>query len=249
MLVDGRTAVVTGAGSGIGRAAALLLASHGARVVVADLNAEGGEATAREIQDSGGEALFVQTDVSARPDVERLIAKVQERYARLDVMVNAAGILDRMPVLEQRDDVWDRLFAVNVKGVYLCSQAAAREMVRQGGGSIVNVSSGGAFQPLPELACYAATKAAVIAFSKVLALEVGRGGAVRVNVVAPGATDTPMARAGATDEEMAARSRRFLYGRHLRPEEVAQAILFLASDAGSGITGQVIHVNGGTYMP
>lgn len=250
MQLEGKTAVVTGAASGIGRATVLLFARQGARVVAADQDAAGGEGVVREVREAGGEALFVQTNVSSRPDVEGLVSAALERFVRLDVMVNAAGILTHMPVVDHRDDVWDRLFAVNMKGVYLCSQAAARQMAQQGSGSIINISSGGAFQPLPGLACYAATKAAVIAFSKVLALEVGRGGAVRVNVVAPGPTDTPMSRgSGMSEEDLAKRSRNFLYGRYLMPEEVAQALLFLASDASSGITGQVIHVNGGTYMP
>jgi 3-oxoacyl-[acyl-carrier protein] reductase len=257
--LDGRVAVVTGAGSGIGRAAAEALAGAGAVVVCADLDGDAATGTAATIADAGGAAQGVAADVTRAEDVERLVTDAVADHGRLDVMANIAGIMFERPVLETEEADLDRVLAVNLKGVFLGCRAAARVMVGQGTGSIVNMSSGAIDIPAPKLAAYGVAKAGVAQLTRVLATEVGRSG-VRVNAVAPGFVLTAMtsrhftAPDGTVDEERkAAVTAGFGRVAPLRrigePEDVAGTVLFLASDASSYMTGQILRPNGGVAMP
>ncbi len=256
--IDGRVAVVTGAASGIGRAVALALARTGARVLGADVDAAGLEATAAQGREEGLALAAAPTDVTRREEFEALAGRAVAEHGRLDVMVNVAGILRVAPVLELGEADLDRVLAVNTKGVLFGCQAAARAMLERGAGSIVNVASSAAFEPLPGLAAYSISKAGVVALTRVLAAEVSRQG-VRVNAVAPGMIDTPMAGHrfrrpdGSMEPEqreamLAAIRERNPLGVEGRPEDVANAVLYLASDASRYVTGQVLHPNGGRPM-
>jgi len=252
----GRSAVVTGAASGIGRATAAALAAAGARVALADVDEAGLGETAAAI--GAAAALVVRTDVSKRSEVESLVARASAAFGRLDVMANVAGILHERAVTETEEADLDRVLAVNLKGVFFGCQAAARAMAPQRSGSIVNVSSSAAFEPYPTLSAYSMSKAAVVALTRVLAAELGASG-VRVNAVAPGAVETPMGLARARrpdgsfdpaerDKMLALMRSRCPLGITGAPEDVAAAIVFLASDGARYMTGQVLHPNGGRPM-
>jgi len=252
----GRSAVVTGAASGIGRATAAALAAAGARVALADGDEAGLGETAAAI--GAAAALVVRTDVSKRSEVESLVARASAAFGRLDVMANVAGILHERAVTETEEADLDRVLAVNLKGVFFGCQAAARAMAPQRSGSIVNVSSSAAFEPYPTLSAYSMSKAAVVALTRVLAAELGASG-VRVNAVAPGAVETPMGLARARrpdgsfdpaerDKMLALMRSRCPLGITGAPEDVAAAIVFLASDGARYMTGQVLHPNGGRPM-
>lgn len=256
--LTGRTAVVTGAGGGIGREAALTLAAAGANAVVADLNEAGLSETVKMIQADGGKALAVPTDVAKRRDVDALVEKAKASFGSVDVMANIAGIIRNSLVAETKEEDLDAILAVNLKGVYFGCAAAARVMVAQKRGSIINVASAGMDFPAPTLAPYAMTKSAVAMLARVLATEVGPYG-VRVNSIAPGFTDSPMTQRwftrpdGTVDTEKrdalwktrAAQAPLNAIG---EPMDQALAILYLASDASKFMTGQVLRVNGGVSM-
>jgi len=240
-----RVAIVTGASRGIGRAIALALARQGARVVTA---ARGDHATAvaGEIAAAGGQAVAASVDVTDAASVAAMVAETLERFGRVDVLVNNAGITrDRLMLRMKRED-WDAVVRTNLTAAFTCTQAVLRPMVKQRGGRIISISSvvgqaGNAGQ-----ANYAATKAGLIGFSKSLALEVASRG-VTVNVVAPGLIETDMTRA-LPEEARKTWAEKVPLGRVGTPEDVAVAVCFLASDEASYITGQVIAVNGGLYM-
>jgi 3-oxoacyl-[acyl-carrier protein] reductase len=225
----GKVAIVTGAASGIGAATRKVLQDVGALVVGADI-ADG-------------------VDVSDRSQVDALVADTVAKHGRLDVLANVAGIYARGDVLSLTDDDIDRIFAVNLKGTLYCCQAAARVMIEQGSGSIINVASGAIDTGASGTCAYAMSKAAVVQLTRNLATEVGRRG-VRVNVVAPGWIETPMTEA--TDDFEAMKdmmSKMQPIRRTGRPEDIANTILFLASDASSFMTGQILRPNGGVQMP
>ncbi|MFE0476421.1 SDR family NAD(P)-dependent oxidoreductase [Streptomyces sp. NPDC058947] len=246
--LTGRTAFVTGAASGIGRASAVLLAEAGATVHCADRDAEGLHTTATLIEDTGGTAHTHLLDVTDRARLRQAVTSC----ARLDVLAAVAGIMHSSPVLETRDEDLDRVLAVNFKGVLYACQEAARLMIARGTpGSIVTMASGAVDTGAPGLLCYGAAKAAVIQLTKTLATEVGRLG-IRVNAVAPGWIRTPMTdrhdgEAQARTE--AAMTRMSPLRRVGEPEDVAHAVLHLASDASAFTTGQIIRPNGGVAMP
>ena len=257
--VDGKTAVVTGAGSGIGRASALALAGAGAHVVCADIDADTAATTAADIGAAGGRAESVALDVSRRLDVDALAERVAAERGGIHVWCNIAGIMVEGPFLDAPEDDLDRILAVNLKGVFFGCQAAGRVMVTQPeGGSIINASSAAADAPSPNIVSYAVCKAGVVQMTKSLAVEIGRRH-VRVNAVAPGFVLTGMTSRyfvrpdGTVDEAMqeavVAPMRKHTPLRTIgEPEDIAAAVLYLASDASRFMTGQVLRPNGGVAM-
>jgi len=239
-----KVAIVSGAGSGIGREIALLFAGEEAIVSVADYVTEKGEETVRQIRQGGGEAIFIKADVSRASDAERIVKQTVEKYGRLDILCNNAGILGEVaPVGEASEENWDRVIAVNLKSVFLCSRYAVREMVKRGGGVIINSSSTMGLVGLPGNTAYSASKGAIIQFTKTMALEYASSN-IRVNCICAGWIDTPM---NEILEEQIIRwiVRETPVGRLGKAEEVAQAALYLASDESSFVTGTALVVDGG----
>jgi NAD(P)-dependent dehydrogenase (short-subunit alcohol dehydrogenase family) len=247
--LEGKRALITGGASGIGRATALLFAREGAAVAVADLDAGGGEAVAQAIRDAGGRALSVRCDVSQAADCERAVQRAVDEFGGLDVLFNNAGIIRRASVLATSEAEWDRVMAVNVKSVYLMSRSAIPHMVRAGGGAIVNTGSGWGLVGGRDAVSYCASKGAVVNMTRAMALDHGPQN-VRVNCVCPGDTDTPMLRnearqLGASDAEFLADAAQRPLQRIGTPEDIARAVLYLASDAAAFVTGATLVVDGG----
>jgi NAD(P)-dependent dehydrogenase (short-subunit alcohol dehydrogenase family) len=246
--LDGKVAVITGAGSGIGRVAASLFAAEGARVVVADVVADHADAAVAEIVDAGGSALAVTVDVSDEAQVAAMVAAAVSTFGGLHVMFNNAGIFpdDDGGILDTPPETWQRVMDVNLKGVWLGCRAAVPAMLDSGGGSIVNVAS---FVALVGAAtaqmAYTASKGGVLAMTRELAVEYARKG-IRANSICPGPIETPLLAELLSDPER--RQRRLVHipiGRFGRPEEIARAALFLASDDASFVTGSALVVDGG----
>lgn len=247
MLLEGKVALVTGSASGIGRACALRMAREGARIAVSDIDVSGGEETVRLIEGAGGEAIFVQTNVVKASEVEALVQAAVDAFGGLDIAVNNAGVGGNMGNADQLEEGdWDFVMDVNVKGVWLCTKYEIPRMLERGGGSIINVASLAGLAGFRGNAAYAASKHAVIGFTKSVALEHAREG-IRVNAICPGFTETPMV-AELVDAvpRMAEATRRSSPMRRLgRPEEVADTVLFLASDMSSFINGHALAIDGG----
>jgi NAD(P)-dependent dehydrogenase (short-subunit alcohol dehydrogenase family) len=234
-------AFVTGAGQGIGRAVATRLSAEGAAVAVVDLQAQ----TAQQVAAGLPRAVALQLDVADPEQVERAVRAVVAQFGAVDIVANIAGIFGRVaPVREQTLEDWQRVLGVNLDGTFLCARAALGGMLERGWGRIVNVASGQALRPRANIAPYAASKAAVIGFTKALALEVASGG-VTVNAVMPGVTDTAMPRDHGSEERLREQGRRNPMGRIGQPEDVAGVVAFLASEDARYITGQTVAVNGG----
>ena len=257
--LDGRVAVVTGAGSGIGRASAMMLAGAGATVVCADVDEARAKDTAAAVVDAGGSARGDGVDVTSSVDVDDLVQRAVRDHDHLDVMCNIAGIMHNSLVVDTEDEDLDRVLAVNLKGVFYGCRAAARVMTKQGSGSIVNMSSGAIDTPAPTIGCYAITKAGVAQMTKTLAVEIGESG-VRVNAIAPGWIVTGMTGRHFTNPDGSIDEQRFqavsapmrnaaALKRVGRPEDIAYAVLYLASDASSFMTGQILRPNGGLSIP
>ena len=244
MSLEGKSAVVTGSASGIGREIALTLAANGASVAVADRNLEGAETVARHIAESGGTAQAVQADVTVSAQVDSLVASAVGAYGSLDVLVNVAGFGFNSPIVDMSEDDWDLVLGVNLKGQFLCARAAARRMLEQGtGGRIINIASTAANNARYAGGAYCAAKAGVVQLTKVLALELG-GHGITANAVGPGFTETP-ATVESSDEYRTNFLAQVPAGRSGRTSDVANAVLFLASPEAEYVNGQVIYVDGG----
>jgi 2-keto-3-deoxy-L-fuconate dehydrogenase len=249
MRLAGKVAVITGGGSGIGRAAALLFAREGARVAIVDLNAAGAAETAAMIADAGGEAMTAVSDVGEPGTADRDAAAIRARFGRIDILLAAAGFSVGGTVLTTSPEDWDRVFRANVGGTWLWARAVIPIMREQGGGSIVTTASQLALAGGQGNAAYIAAKGAILSLTRTMALDFAADN-IRVNALVPGAIDTPMLRRSfgrAADPQAAERKSvtRHPLARLGRPEEVAEAALFLASDAASFTTGTTIAVDGG----
>jgi 3-oxoacyl-[acyl-carrier protein] reductase len=247
MKLEGKTAIVTGSRRGIGRAIALALAKEGANVTVSDINQEDCQKVVGEIEKLGRKGLAVRCDVTSTPEVEELVKKTVTEFGKLDILVNNAGIISYKPFLELTDDDWDKTLGVNLKGQFLCARAAAREMIKNQWGRIINIasiSSGGCGIAFPLIAHYTASKGGVTALTEALALELTAKG-INVNAICPGAIDTDMTKGAKESGQLEPVLLRIPKGRLGQPEEIAHLAVFLASEEASYITGAAIVVDGG----
>jgi NAD(P)-dependent dehydrogenase (short-subunit alcohol dehydrogenase family) len=245
----GKVALITGAASGIGRASAQLFAREGAAIAVVDMNENGGRQVVQDITASGGRALLVTADVTDSAQCRRTVSDVEREFGALHVLFNNAGIIRRASVLELSEADWERVMDVNVKSIFLMSKFAIPLMRKSGGGSIINTASGWGLAAGPKAVAYCASKGAVVLLTKAMAIDHG-GQNIRVNCICPGDTDTAMLRSEA--QQLGANPDRFLQeaaarplGRVGKPEEIAEAALYLASDAASFVTGTALVVDGG----
>ena len=245
--LEGKVALVTGGASGIGRATALTFAREGAKLVIADMNADGGQQTVHRIAEQGGEAIFVRTDVSQAVEVQALISQAVATYGRLDCAHNNAGISGggRALTAEYPEETWHQVIAVNLTGVWFCMKYEIPQMLQQGGGVIVNTASVAGLIGGRGIAAYAASKHGVVGLTKTAALEYAQQ-RIRVNCVCPGVIHTPMTERGLNNPERRARIiASEPMGRIGTPEEVAEAVVWLCSDAASFVTGHTMTVDGG----
>lgn len=250
MELNRRVAIITGAGSGIGRATARLFAREGALVVTADLQAEAGEETVQLIRETGGESIFVRTDVSKSGDVMHLVQTAVERYGRLDILHNNAGMFLVKYLEDMAEEEWDRILGVNLKSIFLGVKYAVPHMKAQRSGVILNTASTGSFIGQHRTPAYIASKGGVAMLTKTLALDYAEYG-IRVNCICPGAVNTPMLRqhfSTSPDPVRAAEVEQRLIPlkRFLDPEEIAEAALYLCSDRSRGVTGAAMPVDGGS---
>ena len=244
----GQVAIATGGGSGIGRAVALQLAARGAKIAVADIRIAQAEAVRREVQAAGSEGLACRVNVAVSADVEQAVAQVMERFGRIDILVNCAGIYQVGQIADISESDWDRVLDINLKGTFLFCKHVAPVMLAQHAGAIVNTSSiSGRTKSTLAGVNYVASKAGIIGLTMCLANQLAADG-IRVNCVAPGTTDTPMTSAIFSAEDAARFRSSIPLGRMGQPEEIAAAIVFLASPAASFITGETLNVNGGAFM-
>jgi len=247
--LHGKIALITGGASGIGRATAILFAKEGAAVVIADLNVADGKEVEQAIIQSGGNALFVSADVTCAQDCHRAVQRALETFGGLHVLFNNAGIIRRASVTELDESDWDRVMNVNVKSVFLMSKQVVPVMANAGGGSIINTASGWGLAGGSKAAAYCASKGAVVLLTKAMAIDHGPEN-IRVNCICPGDTDTSMLRVearqlGQTEDGFLVEAAKRPLRRIGKPEEIAQAALYLASDASSFVTGTTLVVDGG----
>ncbi|GIN40810.1 SDR family NAD(P)-dependent oxidoreductase [Heyndrickxia oleronia] len=247
-----KIAIITGAGSGIGRASSLKLANDGAKVVLVDFNKESGEETLKLVKEQGGEGIFVQADVSKSEDVKRYVNEAVETFGRIDIFFNNAGIIQKFaPLTEIEESEFDRLVSVNIKGVFLGLQHVIKVMESQGSGSIINTASTAGIRSEHSLAAYSATKHAVVGLTKSASLEYVKKG-IRINAICPGGVQTGITKSvaemfetsGYVPEEIP----NMRIGRYAEPEELAEMVSFLASDRASYMTGSIVVVDGGLTL-
>ena len=240
-----KVAIITGAASGIGKATAKLFAEHGAKVVVADIDENGGNQTVTDIQDAGNEAIFIQTDVTIKADTEQMVAQTLKNYGKLDTLLNSAGIAMRLPVAELPEEDWHRCLDVNLNGVFLCAKAAIPAMQKNGGGSIINMSSIYGIVGADVRAAYVASKGAVTNLTRGMALDYAEDN-IRVNCICPGFVETPLV-AGVikTPDEYQKLANKHPMRRLGQPEEIAYGALYLASDESAFVTGIALPIDGG----
>ena len=244
-----KVALITGAASGIGRATAQLFARAGASIAIADLNSTAAKTVVDEITSAGGRAIFEPTDVTLTADCQRIVQRTVQEFGRVDILFNNAGIIRRATVVDLNEQDWDRVMTVNVKSIYLMSKQVIPIMEKAGGGTIINTASGWGLAGGAKAAVYCASKGAVVLLTKAMAIDHGQQ-KIRVNCICPGDTDTAMLRTEAQqlgepgDSFLKEAARRPL-GRVGKPEEIAQAALYLASDASSFVTGTALVVDGG----
>jgi NAD(P)-dependent dehydrogenase (short-subunit alcohol dehydrogenase family) len=244
--LEAKTALVTGASKGVGKGIALELARCGCGVAVNyHSDRSGAEGTVNEIRSGGGRAFAVQADVGDSGDVDRMFAEVTREFPRLDILVNNAGVQTWKPLLDLEEAEWDRVIDTNLKGCFLCTQRAARNMREHGGGRIINIGSGCNKIPFPNLVDYTASKGGIEMFTKVSALELGKYG-IRVNCVAPGAIEIERTKLEAGDYA-GTWAKHTPLGRIGEPLDVARAVVFFASEAGDFVTGQTLWVDGGLF--
>ncbi len=248
MRLTEKVAIVTGGGSGIGEVSARLFASEGAAVMLADINGSAAAAVAESINAEGGRATWAETDVTAGSSVEAMVHATLSTFGRLDILFNNAGIEGFGSVIETDEASWDRIFAVHVRGAYLCSKYALPVMIEGGrGGVVINVSSVAGLIGLQRMAAYCAAKGAIISLTRAMAADFAPHG-IRVNCIAPGTTMTPLGQRlieNDTPEKLAQRLSRYPLGRFGQPEEIARSVLFLASDDSSYATGTCLVMDGG----
>jgi len=249
MRLTGKVALVTGAQQGIGRAIALALAREGADVGVNYLDDRGAaDKVVQEVRGAGRRTVLVQADVAQPASAQAMVEQVVGELGGIDVLVNNAGVYPRVPLLEMRESDWDLVLDVNLKGGFFCAQAAARAMIAAGRrGSIINMASQ-AIRGAVRGVHYSASKGGVVAMTRAMALELAPHG-IRVNAIAPGLTDTAQPRYGNTEAEIAVMASAVPLGRMAQPADIAGTAVFLASNEAGHITGQTLHVNGGSFMP
>jgi NAD(P)-dependent dehydrogenase (short-subunit alcohol dehydrogenase family) len=249
MKLAGKVALVTGAQQGIGRATALAFAQEGADVAVNWLDDRAAaELVAGAVRAHGRRALLHQADVSGLDQVAAMVAAAEQELGPIDILVNNAAVFPRVAFFDMTEADWDFVLDINLKGTCFCAQAAAKAMVAAGrGGTIVNLTSGAAFRSSPRGAHYVASKGGVLSLTRALAIELAPY-RIRVNAIAPGLTDTAQPRYGSSEAELAEAAQRVPFGRMAQPQEIARAAVFLASDDAGFITGQTLHVNGGSYL-
>lgn len=246
MKLAGKVALVTGAAQGIGKAVSLLLARNGADIIVSDVNLEKAEETAKEVQTLGRKALAIKADVAKLEDVEKMVEATLAQFGHVDILVNNAGIARDKLILRMTEEDWDAVLNINLKGTFNCTKAVVRHMSKQRSGKIVNIASVVGEMGNAGQGNYAASKAGVIGFTKTIAREFAQRG-INVNAIAPGYIETPMTDA-LPDKAKEELKRLIPMDRLGKPEDVAEAVLFLVSESANYITGQVLNVNGGIYM-
>ncbi len=247
--LNNKVALITGGASGIGRATAILFAQEGAAVAIADINVEQGKSAIEEIESAGGKAIFIPCDVTNAGDCRAAVEKTVATFGGLHILFNNAGIIRRADVINTSEDEWDRVMAVNVKSIFLMSRYAIPYLEKAGGGSIINTSSGWGLKGGGNAVSYCASKGAVTMMTRAMAIDHGKQN-IRVNAICPGDTDTPMLRdearqLGQAEESFMAEAANRPLQRYAQPIEIAQAVLYLASDAASYITGAALVIDWG----
>ena len=248
MRLKDKVAIITGAGSGIGEVTTRLFASEGAAVMIADINGPAAQAVAESINAEGGRAAWTEVDVTSGASAEKMVQVTLNSFGRVDILFNNAGIEAFGTVIESDEASWDRVFAVHVRGAFLCSKYALPAMIDSGrGGVVINVSSVAGLVGLQRMSAYSAAKGAIISLTRAMAADFAQYG-IRVNCIAPGTTMTPLGQRlieNDTPERLAQRLSRYPLGRFGQPEEIARSVLFLASDDSSYATGMCLVIDGG----